>query len=184
MARESKNSYGNSVYTLVVHCVQKVLWDPYSSLSSFVLKKHSLYYRAKLIMKSHLQFWTLDTRISVFMGQIFKFYVCFWNCLVFKVFYIVETRVSKGRDVPLSLCPGTKIFPCPFVPGQVQEQKSRDKLLCPGMSQDKIIFPPKNKEQEKDILKQEKDVLKQEKMFSNRKLYHSIKWGMLVTETL
>ena len=36
----------------------------------------------------------------------------------------------------------------------------------------------------KDVLKQESDVLKQEKMFSNRKLYHSLEWGMLVTETL
>ena len=60
MARESKNSYGNSVYTLVVHCVQKVLWDPYSSLSSFVLKKHSLHYGAHLFMESYLQFWILD----------------------------------------------------------------------------------------------------------------------------
>merc|ERR1712051_922 len=48
-----------------------------------------------------------------------------------------HTRVSKGRDVPrdvpLSLCPGTKKFPCPVVP------LSRDKKvlpvplsLCPG----------------------------------------------------
>ena len=27
---------------------------------------------------------------------------------------------------------------CPFVSGQVQEQKSQDKLFCPGMFQDKI----------------------------------------------
>ena len=30
---------------------------------------------------------------------------------------------------------------CPFVPGQGQEQKSRDKLLSPGTSRDKITFP-------------------------------------------
>ena len=46
---------------------------------------------------------------------------------------LVGARVSKGRDVPLSLCPGTKKFPCPVVP------LSRDKKvlpvplsLCPG----------------------------------------------------
>ena len=45
--------------------------------------------------------------------------------------------------VPLSLCPGTKKFclsRCPFVPGQGQEQMSRDKLLCPGTSRDKMNF--------------------------------------------
>jgi hypothetical protein len=60
--------------------------------------------------------------------------------------------VSKGRDVPLSLCPGTKTFPlsrCPSVPGQGQEQMSRDKLLCPGTSRDKIIFPNGHKKQKK-----------------------------------
>ena len=60
----------------------------------------------------------------------------------------VCTSVSTGQDVPLSLCPGTKNFflsQCPFVPGQRQEQKSRDKLLCPGMSQDKIACPKNQK---------------------------------------
>ena len=52
---------------------------------------------------------------------------------------LVQTRVSKGRDVPLSLCPGSKIFPCPVVP------LSRDKLLCPGTSRNKISFPKKTK---------------------------------------
>ena len=33
------------------------------------------------------------------------------------------------------------------------------------LSRDKITFPPKNKKQEKDILKQEKYIIKQEKMF-------------------
>ena len=44
-----------------------------------------------------------------------------------------QGRVSKGRDVPLSLCPRTKKFSCPAVP------LSRDKKsflvmlsLCPG----------------------------------------------------
>ena len=79
------------------------------------------------------------------------------------------------------IVPGQKYFP-----GQGQEQKSWDKLLCPGTSRDKITFPPKKqrtrkghsktgkgrcktgKERSKTgkyILKQEKDVLKQEKMF-------------------
>ena len=52
---------------------------------------------------------------------------------------------------------------CPFVPGEGQEQKSWDKLLCPGTSRDKIILQKKNKKQ--DVLKQEKDILKQERMF-------------------
>ena len=62
--------------------------------------------------------------------------------------------VPGQRDflVPVSLCPG-----------KGQEQKSRDKLLCPGTSRDKITFPKEHKKQEKDVLKQEKDVLKQEK---------------------
>ena len=43
------------------------------------------------------------------------------------------------------------VYRCPFVPGQGQEQKSRDKLLCPGMSWDKITFPPPKKTQKKPI---------------------------------
>jgi endonuclease/exonuclease/phosphatase family metal-dependent hydrolase len=46
---------------------------------------------------------------------------------------VISTRVFKGRDVLLSLCPGTKKFPCPVV------SLSRDKKvlavplsLCPG----------------------------------------------------
>ena len=41
------------------------------------------------------------------------------------------SRDKPGRDVPLSLCPGTRTFSlsrCPFVPGQGQEYMSRDKL--------------------------------------------------------
>jgi hypothetical protein len=55
----------------------------------------------------------------------------------------VETRVSKGRDVPgqsgtgrpvvsLSRDKKDSLSRCPFVPGQEQQQKSRDKILCPG----------------------------------------------------
>ena len=47
------------------------------------------------------------------------------------------SRDKPGWDVQLSLCPGTKTFPlsrCPFVPGQEQQEKSRDKILCPGTS--------------------------------------------------
>ena len=50
-----------------------------------------------------------------------------------QIAYSLKFRVSKGQDVPLSLCPGTKKFPCPVVP------LSRDKKvlpvplsLCPG----------------------------------------------------
>ena len=35
------------------------------------------------------------------------------------------SRDKQGRDVPLSLCPGTKKFPCPVVP------LSRDKKVLP-----------------------------------------------------
>ena len=69
----------------------------------------------------------------------------------------LQIRVSTGRDVPLSLCPGTKKISCPFVPGQGQEQMSRDKHLCPGTSRDKITFPKEHKKQEKDVPKQEND---------------------------
>jgi hypothetical protein len=58
-------------------------------------------------------------------------------------FYIIKTSVSTGRDVPLSLCPGTKNFFCPGVP----------------LSRDKITFPKEHKKQEKDVPKQEKDIL-------------------------
>ena len=68
-------------------------------------------------------------------------------------------------DVPLSRDKNISLSRCPFVPGQEQEQKSRDKLLCPGTSRDKITFPKKDKKQEKEVLKQEKDVLNQERMF-------------------
>jgi hypothetical protein len=62
---------------------------------------------------------------------------------------------------------------CPFVPGEGQEQKSWDILLCPGT---KSFYKKKQKtgcfktgkghsKTGKDVLKQEKDVLKQEKMF-------------------
>ena len=68
--------------------------------------------------------------------------------------HILSVRVSKGRanpgwDVLLSLCPGTKIFPCPG---------TRAGAKIPGqtlLSRDKITFPKKTKKQEKDILKQE-----------------------------
>ena len=60
---------------------------------------------------------------------------------------------------------------------------SRDKLLCPVPSRDKITFPKEQKNRKrtfqnrkkafqnrkKDVLKQVKDVLKQKRMFQNRK---------------
>ena len=42
--------------------------------------------------------------------------------------FTVENRVSTGRDVPLSLCPGTKKISCPVVP--LSRDKGRSK--CPG----------------------------------------------------
>ena len=54
--------------------------------------------------------------------------------------YVVHTKVSKGRDVPLSFVPAQKKFLSrrPFVPKQGQEQMSRDKTLCSGTSRDKM----------------------------------------------
>ena len=43
------------------------------------------------------------------------------------------------RPVP-SLGKILSLFCCPFVPGQGQEQKSRDKLLCPKTFRDKMNF--------------------------------------------
>ena len=90
---------------------------------------------------------------------------------------MVKSSVSTGREVPrdgpgqtgtgrpiVPLSQDKEIFlsRCPFVPGQGQEQMSRDKFLCPGTSRDKITFPNEHKKQEKDVLKQENDVLKLE----------------------
>ena len=88
------------------------------------------------------------------------------------------SRDKPGRDVPLSLCPGTKNFSCPGVP--LSRDKGRSK--CPGTNSSVpgrpgAKSPPKNQEkdvlkqkkgvlkQENDVLKQEKDVLKQERKF-------------------
>ena len=73
-----------------------------------------------------------------------------------------------GRDVPGQTGTGRPVVPlsrdkkkflsrCPFVPGQGQEQMSRDKHLCPRMSRNKITFPKEHKKQEKDVPKQEND---------------------------
>ena len=95
------------------------------------------------------------------------------------------------RDVPLSLCPGTKIFPCPAVPlsrdkgrGKNHRQKSRDKLLCPGTSRNKITYPKNPKKQEKDVLKQRKDALKQEGMFYTEKVYSKTGKGVAKQEII
>ena len=111
---------------------------------------------------------------------------------------MLQNRVSTGRDVPRDVTgqtgTGRPVVPlsrdkkkflsrCPFVPGQGQEQMSRDKLLCPVPSRDKITFPKEQKNRKrtfqnrkkafqnrkKDVLKQVKDVLKQKRMFQNRK---------------
>ena len=84
------------------------------------------------------------------------------------------TRVSKGWDVPLSLCPGTKIFSCPVVPLSCDKVRSKNlgtnssvprRLGTKSLSK-KIIKQEKDfLKQEKDVLKHEEDKLKQEKMF-------------------
>ena len=70
--------------------------------------------------------------------------------LIFCLSHFITTSVSKGRDVPGQTGTGRPVVPlsrdkkkflsrCPIVPGQGQEQMSRDKLLCPGPSRDKTI---------------------------------------------
>jgi hypothetical protein len=75
----------------------------------------------------------LFRRLTLFQNQSRSKKVLWWA--LFKKqelkFGLVWARVSKGREGSLSLCPGTKIFFCLAVPGQGQEQKYRDKLLCP-----------------------------------------------------
>ena len=83
----------------------------------------------------------------------------------------------------MSLCPGTKKFPCPGVP--LSREKGRSK--CPGTNPSVPGRPwtpwtkspsKKNKKkqennvlkQEKDVLKQKKDVLKQEKNYKTGNL--------------
>ena len=80
--------------------------------------------------------WTSHFIPSVF---VFPYFLCIY----------VVTRVFKGQDVPLSLCPRTR---------------AGAKILGQTPSQDKITFQKKDKKQEKDILKQEKYVLKQKKI--------------------
>jgi hypothetical protein len=68
-----------------------------------------------------------------------------------------QVNDGKGRSVvPLSRDKEIFMSRCPFVPGQGQEQMSGDKLLCPGISWDKITFPKEHKKQEQVVLKQER----------------------------
>ena len=80
------------------------------------------------------------------------------NRLYFKSQFLIFLRPTKHccrctvgfpRDVPGQTGTGRPVVPlsrdkkiflsrCPFVPGQGQEQMSRDKLFCPGTSRDKI----------------------------------------------
>ena len=74
----------------------------------------------------------------------------------------VPGQSGTGRPVvPLSQDKKISFSHCSFVPGQGQEQKSWEKLLCPGMSREVLgqNYLPKN------IKKQEKDILKQKRMF-------------------
>ena len=73
---------------------------------------------------------------------------------------------NPGQDVPLSLCPGTKIFPCSAVPlswdmGRSKNPMTNSSVL--GRPLTKLLSQKKPKKQKKDILKQEKDVLKEER---------------------
>ena len=92
-----------------------------------------------------------------------------------QIYWEILSSVSKGRDVPRDVPgqtgTGRPVVPlswdkkkflsrCPGVPGQGQEQMSRDKPLCHRTYRDK-----KSKKQKKDVSKQEKDVFKQERMF-------------------
>ena len=54
---------------------------------------------------------------------------------------VISKQTGMGRSVaPLSQDKDIFLSRCPFVPGRGQEQTSRDKLLCPGTSQDKMNF--------------------------------------------
>ena len=69
-----------------------------------------------------------------------KFYLIFPRIFMFYVHCIVLLRVPKHFGLVQLLCAIKVGFPwdrtsrCPFVPGQGQEQMSRDKTLCPGTS--------------------------------------------------
>ena len=91
----------------------------------------------------------------------------------------VETRVSKGQDVQLSLCPGTKILPCLVVP--LSLEKGRNKNLgtnssVSGRPGTKSLLQKKQKtgnghsKKGQDVLKQKKEVRKQEKMFLKQEI--------------
>ena len=59
----------------------------------------------------------------------------------------VPGQSGTGRPVvPLSQDKKISLSHCPFVPGQGQEQKSWEKLLCPGMSREVLgqNYLPKN----------------------------------------
>ena len=75
-----------------------------------------------------------------------------------KLYYYCKNSHELGfpRDVPGQTGTGRPVVPlsrdkkkflsrCPFVPGQGQEQMSRDKLLCPVPSRDNITFPKEQK---------------------------------------
>ena len=70
---------------------------------------------------------------------------------------MVWIRVSKGQDVLLSLCPGTKKFSCLDVPLTQDKGSSKN----PGT---KSLYQKEVLKQEKYVLKQKKYVLKKEKM--------------------
>ena len=59
--------------------------------------------------------------------------------------------LSRDKKDSLSRCPfvpGQKkvsLSHCPFVTGKEQQQKSQDKILCPGTSQDKTNVKKRSK---------------------------------------
>ena len=88
----------------------------------------------------------------------------------------VPGQTGTGRPVvPLSRDKEIFLSRCPFVPGQGQEQMSRDKPLCPGTSWDKITLQKTGKGHSKTEKGRSKtgkgrsktgnEVLKQERMF-------------------
>jgi hypothetical protein len=67
----------------------------------------------------------------------------------------IQDGTSRCPIVPLSWDKNISLSHCLFVSGQGQEQKSRDKLLC----------PPKKQKKEKDVLQQVKEIQKKERTF-------------------
>ena len=79
-------------------------------------------------------------------------------------------RTNRDGKSRCPFVPGQKtifLSRCPFVLGQGQEQKSRDKLLCPGTSRDKMNFKISKKNNIFSVLEHQCPVLEHPFLFYN-----------------